>query len=214
MTSLISFFCLRILNVSYFLRDELETFIYIFSLLINLNFFLKILFIYSWETHRVRQRHRQREKQAPSGTQDRGITTWAKDRHSTTEPPRHPSLTSLFIYFLFPAHSPCTLVFLNKVALPLCLRLPSLCWGTMNPWSHWPKQHIAHPSCTFDAPNFPTYHMHPHIPRGAYSSEKAYHSVLFASPACVPYQMLHESWSGAINLARERKRNQEPRGGI
>ena len=27
--------------------------------------FLKILFIYSWETHRERQRHRQREKQAP-----------------------------------------------------------------------------------------------------------------------------------------------------
>ena len=27
--------------------------------------FKKILFIYSWETHRERQRHRQREKQAP-----------------------------------------------------------------------------------------------------------------------------------------------------
>ena len=29
--------------------------------------FLNILFIYSGETHRERQRHRQREKQAPCG---------------------------------------------------------------------------------------------------------------------------------------------------
>ena len=35
--------------------------------------FLKILFIYSWETHRKRQRHRQREKQAPCGEPDVGL---------------------------------------------------------------------------------------------------------------------------------------------
>ena len=36
-------------------------------------FFLKILFIYSWETHRERQRHRQREKQAPCREPDAGL---------------------------------------------------------------------------------------------------------------------------------------------
>ena len=60
-------------------------------------FLKKTLFIYSWETHRERQRHRQREKQAlcrepDAGTwsQDPRITTWAKGRCSTTEPPRCP----------------------------------------------------------------------------------------------------------------------------
>ena len=37
------------------------------------NFFLKILFIYSWETHRERQRHRQKEKQAPCREPDAGF---------------------------------------------------------------------------------------------------------------------------------------------
>ena len=36
-------------------------------------FFLKILFIYSCETHRERQRHRQREKQAPCGELNAGL---------------------------------------------------------------------------------------------------------------------------------------------
>ena len=60
-------------------------------------FFLKILFIYSWETQRERQRHRQREKQAPhwlpqcgTQSQDPRIMIWAKGRCSTTEPPRRP----------------------------------------------------------------------------------------------------------------------------
>ena len=57
-------------------------------------FFFKILFIYSWDTHtyRQRQRHRQREKQAPCrepdvglnpGTQswDSRIMPWAEGRH-------------------------------------------------------------------------------------------------------------------------------------
>ena len=34
---------------------------------------LKILFIYSWETHRQRDRHRQREKQAPCGEPNVGL---------------------------------------------------------------------------------------------------------------------------------------------
>ena len=36
-------------------------------------FILKILFIYSGETHRERQRHRQREKQAPCMESDVGL---------------------------------------------------------------------------------------------------------------------------------------------
>ena len=53
----------------------------------------KILLIYSLETHRERQRHRQREKQAPCGgarcgtpSQDPGIKTPAEGRLSTAEP--------------------------------------------------------------------------------------------------------------------------------
>ena len=71
--------------------------------------FLKILFIYSWETQRDWQRPRQREKQAPWGKpgtgldpkQDPGITTWAEDRCSTTEL-KCPSLVlSSRFYFIF-----------------------------------------------------------------------------------------------------------------
>ena len=36
-------------------------------------YFLKILFIYSWEIHRERQRYRQREKQAPCREPDVGL---------------------------------------------------------------------------------------------------------------------------------------------
>ena len=36
-------------------------------------FFLKILFIYSWDTQRERQRHRQREMQSPCGEADVGL---------------------------------------------------------------------------------------------------------------------------------------------
>ena len=43
------------------------------SSLIFLFFFLKILFIYSWERQREGQRHRQREKQAPCGEPDVGL---------------------------------------------------------------------------------------------------------------------------------------------
>ena len=41
--------------------------------LIIFSLFKKILFIYSWETHRERQRYRQREKQAPCGEPDAGL---------------------------------------------------------------------------------------------------------------------------------------------
>ena len=39
------------------------------------DFFLNMLFIYSWETHTERQRHRQREKQAPCGEPNAGLDT-------------------------------------------------------------------------------------------------------------------------------------------
>ena len=54
------------------------------------NFFFNILFIYSWETQEKRQRYKQRKKQGTwcrTRSQDPEITTWAKDRRSTTEPP-------------------------------------------------------------------------------------------------------------------------------
>ena len=56
-------------------------------------FFLKILFIYSWETQRDRGRGRSR---LPAGNliwnsiPGLRITPWAKSRCSTAEPPRHP----------------------------------------------------------------------------------------------------------------------------
>ena len=48
------------------------------------------------DTSRERQRHRQREKQAPcfwcgTRSQDPDIMTWTEDRCSTTEPPRCPN---------------------------------------------------------------------------------------------------------------------------
>ena len=47
------------------------------------SFFLKILFIYSWETHRERgrQRHRQREKQAPRREPDVGLDPESPGSH-------------------------------------------------------------------------------------------------------------------------------------
>ena len=60
-------------------------------------FLIEILFIYSWETERGRERYRQGEKQAPHGEPDAVLDPRtlgsqpepkAKDGHSTTEPPR------------------------------------------------------------------------------------------------------------------------------
>ena len=62
-------------------------------------YFLKILFIYSWEAQRVRERgwdtHRGRSRlpvrsRMQDSNLDPGITPWAKGRHSTAKPPRHP----------------------------------------------------------------------------------------------------------------------------
>ena len=60
-------------------------------------FFLKkILYIYSWETHKERQRHRGRSRllagnRMREGLNPRlGITPWAEGRCSTAEPPRYP----------------------------------------------------------------------------------------------------------------------------
>ena len=74
-------------------------------------FFKKLLFIYSWETHRERQRYRQRESRLFEGSPTwdsilglcpgtpswdsilrTGITSGAKGRGSTAEPPRRPTL--------------------------------------------------------------------------------------------------------------------------
>ena len=42
-------------------------------------FFLRISFIYSWETQRERQRHRQREKQVPCKVPDAGLDSRTQD---------------------------------------------------------------------------------------------------------------------------------------
>ena len=52
--------------------------------------FPKVLFIYSWETHRERQRLRQREKQASCREPTRDSIPGPQGRCSTTEPPRCP----------------------------------------------------------------------------------------------------------------------------
>ena len=63
-----------------------------------LYFFLQILFIYSWETHKERvETQAEREagsmQEARCGTRSRDsrITPWAEGKHSTAEPPRRPS---------------------------------------------------------------------------------------------------------------------------
>ena len=80
--------CLYLLKSSFFFFSKVH---------LKKNFCFKILFIYWWETQRVRQRHRQKEKQAPCRKPDTGldprtpgITPWAKGRCPTTEPPRRP----------------------------------------------------------------------------------------------------------------------------
>ena len=60
--------------VVYLYRISLKIDIYIFITNINTWIFLKTLFIYSWERERREsQRHRQREKQAPSWEPDVGL---------------------------------------------------------------------------------------------------------------------------------------------
>lgn len=60
-------------------------------------FFLKILFIYSWETQREAETQAQRETGSLKGawcrtrSWDPRITTWAKGWHSTAGPPRRPN---------------------------------------------------------------------------------------------------------------------------
>ena len=71
-------------------------------------FFLKILFIYSWEIHTQREAEAQAEGEAGSmqGAQygarswDSRITPWAGGRCQTTEPPRDPQAISLLSAFL------------------------------------------------------------------------------------------------------------------
>ena len=69
-----------------------------FQLKLSFNFFLKILFIYSWETQRERgrQRHRQREKQAPHREPDAGLDPGTVGSHpepkADAQPPRHPGI--------------------------------------------------------------------------------------------------------------------------
>ena len=74
----------------------------------NCFYFFKILFIYSWETHRERQRQAEGEAGSWRGvlcgtrSQDPGITTWTEGRSSTIEPLRRPTSATLKTqYFYF-----------------------------------------------------------------------------------------------------------------
>ena len=65
--------------------------------------FLWILFIYSWDTQREGQRHRQREKQAPHREPDVGLDprnpgSWPELK-ADTQPLSHPGVLRFFILF-------------------------------------------------------------------------------------------------------------------
>ena len=63
-------------------------------------FFIKILFIYSWETYKERQRHRQREKQAPHREPDVGLNTWTGDHTlSWRQTLSHPGIPQLVNFY-------------------------------------------------------------------------------------------------------------------
>ena len=65
------------------------------------NFFQKD-FIYSWETPRERQRHRQREKQAPYGEPNMGLDPWTPgpqpEPKSDTQPLSHPGTPKIYLF--------------------------------------------------------------------------------------------------------------------
>ena len=64
-------------------------------------FFLKILFIYSWETQKKIQRHRQREKQSPRREPDVGSDPRTRGSlpkpKADTQPLSHPGIPKLFL---------------------------------------------------------------------------------------------------------------------
>ena len=72
-----------------------------------LSFFFNILFIYSWETQRERQTQAEGEAGSLQGarcrtrSQDAGTMTRAKDRCSTTEPPRCPNILYIVVHQLW-----------------------------------------------------------------------------------------------------------------
>ena len=77
---LLAYFIVPALHISFKTGSlKIDSLIWIFY------FFLKILFIYSWETQRGRQRHRQREKQAPCREHDTG--SWPEPK---AQPLSHP----------------------------------------------------------------------------------------------------------------------------
>ena len=71
--------------------------------------FKKILFIYSWETHRERQRHRQREKQAPCRESDEGLdprTLGSPEPKADTQPLSHPGALLPLLFALYHLEKP------------------------------------------------------------------------------------------------------------
>ena len=72
----------------FFIYSAFIFYYYILSRYITL--FLKILFIYSWETEAEGEAGCLQGAWCGTWSQDPGIMTWAKGRHLTTEPPRCP----------------------------------------------------------------------------------------------------------------------------
>ena len=66
--------------------------------------FIKLLFIYSWETQKERQRHRQREKQAPCREPDMGPDPGTPGScpgpKAGAKPLSHPGIPDLKFFYL------------------------------------------------------------------------------------------------------------------
>ena len=69
-------------------------------------YFFKILFMYSRETQRGRERRKQREKQAPCGESDAGLDPGTPESppkpKAETQPLSHPGAPLLGFHLLFP----------------------------------------------------------------------------------------------------------------
>ena len=88
-------------------------------------FFKDISFIYSWETQGERQRHRQREKQAPCREPDAGLdlrTTGSyPELRADAQPPSHPGAPLVFFLLLCIIESFC-----NEIEIKVNKALPDV----------------------------------------------------------------------------------------
>ena len=104
-------------------------------------FFLKILFVYSWETHRERQRLGRGRTRLPvrspmwNSIPDPGIRPWAKSRYLTTEPPICLTLMGLEVPLLFPQNCMMTEITVQLSSLMLKQLLLSAAFLDVLSWN-------------------------------------------------------------------------------